>query len=147
MQIEKAAIIDIDGTIAKHTNRDIYDYSRVLEDVPKKTIINWIRANVDNDTVLIFLTGRDDICETDTISWLQKHFLINFTSNDWVLLMRKTGDFSKSYECKKELYLTKVEPYYDVQFTIDDMEKNTKMWKEDCGLKTYLVVDDKVTPF
>lgn len=147
MQIEKAVIIDIDGTIARHTNRNVYDYSRVLEDVPKKIIINWIIANVDTDTVLIFLTGRDDICETDTISWLQKHFLINFISNDWVLLMRQTGDNATSYDCKKELYLTKIEPYYDIQFAIDDMEKNTKMWKDDCGLKAYLVVDDKVNPF
>ena len=145
MQKEKAVIIDIDGTIAKHINRDVYDYSRVLEDVPKKTIINWIRANVDDETVLIFLTGRDDICENDTITWLQKYILFNFKSNDWVLLMRRTGDFSKSFECKKELYMTKVEPYYNIQFTIDDMEKNTNMWKNDCGLKTYLVVDDKVT--
>jgi hypothetical protein len=145
MQNEKAVIIDIDGTIAKHVNRDVYDYSRVLEDVPKKTIINWIRANVDDETVLIFLTGRDDICETDTIAWLGKHILFNFKSNDWILLMRRTGDFTKSFECKKELYMTKVEPYYNIQFAIDDMDKNTNMWKNDCGLKTYLVVDDKVT--
>lgn len=144
MEKQKAVIIDIDGTIAQHTERDVYDFNRVDEDLPKSKVIDWISNNIDDQTFIVFLTGRHEWCYKKTHGWILKYFMKLHPRSEWVLLMKPNTDYRSSPISKRELYEKNVKPYYDVLFAIDDMEKNTNMWKRECGLTTYLVSGDTI---
>lgn len=143
-----AVIVDIDGTIAQHIDRDVYDFSKVSNDIPKPSVIQWLKTQIPEDSLIVFLTGRDDICWNDTWTWLDTHIRPHFT-NDYTLVMRNTGDYRSSPITKKELYENGVgefaEEQHDVLFAIDDMMKNCLMWKHECNIRSYFVDGDKIS--
>jgi hypothetical protein len=139
MNKPKTVIVDIDGTIAKHVNRDVYDYDKVLNDVPRPNVIRWIKDCISDDITITYLTGRDDSCWDDTVRWLSDNVNHHFSPNSKNLIMRHTGDTRPSPITKRELYEQYVEPHYDVVFAIDDMKKNADMWKFQCGIRSFLV--------
>lgn len=144
MQKQKAVIIDIDGTIAQMTERGVYEFHRVDEDLPKTKVINWISEKIDRDTFIIFLTGRHKWCYEKTHSWLLRNFMYLHPGNEWILLMKPDTDFRSSTITKREAFEANIQPYYDVVFAIDDAKKVITMWKEECGLTTYRVNGDSI---
>jgi hypothetical protein len=85
--MQKAVIVDIDGTVANRTNRDPYDYSKVLDDAPKPDVIEVVSSLWKAGHKIIFVTARDDSCYDDTFEWLRLH-----CPPFMKLYMRKTGD-------------------------------------------------------
>jgi uncharacterized HAD superfamily protein len=132
--MKSAIIVDIDGTVATRTNRDPYDYTKVLEDAPKTDVIEVVTALWRAGHKIIFVTARDDSCFDDTYEWL------TLNCPPFIrLYMRKTGDTRNDGVIKREIYEEFIKPEYNVLCTIDDRQRVVDMWRS-IGL-TCLQVD------
>jgi phosphoglycolate phosphatase-like HAD superfamily hydrolase len=121
-------VFDIDGTLANIEHR--LDYVRSK---PK----NWkaFDAGIPNDAVnapvaeafhalkaagntIIFASGRSDRTRADTMEWLQKHNLWNYSAK---LYMRKDGDFRNDSIVKDEI----------IDEIVEDFGQLPDMWFDD----------------
>ena len=132
--MQKAVIVDIDGTVANRTNRDPYDYSKVLDDAPKPDVIEVVSSLWKAGHKIIFVTARDDSCYDDTFEWLRLH-----CPPFMKLYMRKTGDNRNDGVIKREIYDELIKPNFDVVCVLDDRQRVVDMWRS-IGL-TCLQVD------
>jgi hypothetical protein len=132
--MKSVIIVDIDGTVATRTNRDPFDYSKVLDDAPKPDVIEVVTALWRAGHSIIFVTARDDSCFDDTYRWL------TLNCPPFIkLYMRKTGDTRNDGVIKREIYEQFIKPEYNVLCTIDDRQRVVDMWRS-IGL-TCLQVD------
>jgi uncharacterized HAD superfamily protein len=132
--MQKAVIVDIDGTVATRTNRDPYDYSKVLDDAPKPDVIEVVSSLWKAGHKIIFVTARDDSCYDDTFEWLRLH-----CPPFMKLYMRKTGDTRNDGVIKREIYDELIKPNFDIVCVLDDRQRVVDMWRS-IGL-TCLQVD------
>jgi hypothetical protein len=150
-----ALIVDIDGTLALHTEeeRGHFDYSKVIDDRPNWPVINMITRILGYRSadlprlVPVFMSGRadenDGLVREHTEIWM--HTYTNWSWDISNLFMRpeflpdgKSRDFRKDYVVKKELYHKYVEPSYHVVGAIDDRPQVLRMWHE-LGIPTFAV--------
>lgn len=147
--MQKAIIVDIDGTLAlKHPDRDIYDLTKVHMDLPNEPVIDciyglkkityWISSKTIHSNgnyylgqeqhyyKFIFVSGRQNICKSQTVNWLKKHIEII----DYDLYMRKAGDSRCDTIVKREIYQEHIKGKYDVVAVFDDRPKVIRMWRE-----------------
>lgn len=161
----EAILCDIDGTIANHEGvRGHHHYHKVLEDKPIPQVIDLLSDLMQGDSEfgtprpVIFLTGRPsiDAVRQDTLDWIKKNcnsiwYWMDRHYDGVQLFMRpaylvddyketKAGhrDFRPDYVVKKELYHRHVEPFYNVQFAIDDRPQVLRLWHE-LGIFTFAV--------
>lgn len=134
-ELPAAYIVDIDGTLAHKSDRDIYDYTRVGEDILDRAVAGVIdRLEVAGATILV-MSGRDDDCRTETAAWLQDN-KIRFDA----LHMRATGDKRRDSIVKHELFNEHVRHAYNVLGVFDDRRQVVEMWRA-IGLKCFQVQD------
>lgn len=131
----RCVICDIDGTLAHNLGgRNIYDYTRVIEDTPDPFVCAVVDALDftfgDYYLDVIIVSGRDDNCREETEKWLEN----NDIPYDR-LFMRETGDKRDDAIVKEEIYKKYIEPDYCVLGVIDDRPKVARMWRS-LGLKT-----------
>lgn len=128
----KCIIVDIDGTIADHHgNRNPFDHTRVLQDKPidatrevvKSMKGSWFKRMLNPITV-VYLSGRDEICKEDTITWLKE----NGFPYDGHLYMRAKDDKRMDKYVKKELYSEYIEHRFRPLFVLDDRLQVCHMW-------------------
>lgn len=132
--MKSVVVVDIDGTVATRTNRDPFDYSKVLDDAPKPDVIEVVASLWRAGHKIIFVTARDDSCFDDTYEWL------TLNCPPFIkLYMRKTGDTRSDGVIKREIYENLIKPEYTVLCTIDDRQRVVDMWRS-IGL-TCLQVD------
>lgn len=128
-----AVICDIDGTIAKMNGRSPYEWNRVIEDKPIYEVIDAVKSIVRNsDKKLIFLSGRDGSCETETRQWLESYF----SDTTYVLYMRAKDDNRKDVVIKQELFDKHIRGKYNVACVFDDRDQVVKLWR-DMGLQCF----------
>jgi len=142
---QNAIIVDIDGTIADHTDvRGHYEYSKVNLDKPKREImrlIDCVKNNYGGHVQMLFVSGREDRCRDNTIQWIRQnwlyhdvHYGIHSSSYaeylDNYLFMRETGDRRADNIIKEELYRKHIEPHYNVLYVFDDRDRVVQMWRE-----------------
>jgi hypothetical protein len=132
--MKRAVIVDIDGTVATRTNRDPYDYSKVLDDATKPEVIEVVKSLWESGNEILFVTARDDSCYEDTYEWLRLH-CPPFVK----LYMRKTGDVRNDGIVKREIYDELIKSNWDVLCVLDDRQRVVDMWRS-IGL-TCLQVD------
>ncbi|MBF6085165.1 AAA family ATPase [Nocardia cyriacigeorgica] len=130
-----AWIVDIDGTLARHTTRSPYDYTRVSEDELIDSTADLVSGLAINGFQLILFSGRDDSCRADTVEWLHKHN-VDFDE----LHMRRTGDKRKDNVVKLEMFNTHARNRFHVVGVIDDRLRVVRMWHR-LGLTVYRVGD------
>jgi predicted kinase len=123
----RAIMVDIDGTVARMTGRDPYDWKRVGEDEPIMEVIDLVNRYVDTHKI-IFVSGRDSVCREDTFRWLSCYV------EDFILYMRPQGSSERDDKIKAELFWKNVAEYYCVDFVIDDRHMVCRLW-EDMGIK------------
>jgi hypothetical protein len=126
---EKAIIVDVDGTLADMRGvRSPFEWDKVLQDKPHLDVIDLVKdlASLKKYKIII-TTGRDGICEQDTVTWLRKYKDI-----------RKAGDFRKDNIIKSEIYMDHIRPNYDVKYVIDDRDQVVDMWRS-LGLRVLQV--------
>lgn len=125
----KAILVDIDGTIAIHADRDIMDFTKVSQDLPNTPVIEVVKALHAAGNTVIYMSGRDDSCKKDTLSWIEKH--VGITGD---LHMRVTGDYRKDSVVKHELFMAHVANNFDITVVIDDRDQVVNMWRDQLGL-------------
>lgn len=131
-KLPQAFIFDIDGTLAKMSDRSPYDWTRVGEDELNIPVFKLYEALKDRYKIIIF-TGRDGVCEPETRGWLCDNG-INFDE----FRMRPAGNTEKDAAIKKVMY-KEISEKYEVVAIIDDRDQVVNMWRE-MGL-TCLQVD------
>lgn len=135
--LPNAIIVDVDGTIALTGDRSVYDYSKVMLDIPNTEVINVIYniVRVKNYAVII-VSGREDSCQEQTVVWIENNTPL-YPSR---ILMRKTGDKRKDYIVKKEIYENNIKGKYNVLAVFDDRDQVVRMWREQ-GLQVFQVAE------
>jgi len=143
--LERAIIVDIDGTVAKMDGRGAFDWNRVGEDKPNSPIIDIVQRFAGSH-IIIFMSGRDSVCREQTLAWLNDnvcrppYLRFPITSNTSRLFMRPEGDMRKDSIVKRELFDTHVRDKFYIDFVLDDRDQVVEMWRNDLGL-TCLQVD------
>jgi predicted kinase len=133
--LERAIIVDIDGTVAKMDGRGAFDWDRVGEDKPNSPIIDIVQRFATTHTI-IFMSGRDSVCREQTLVWLKDNVRLTHVH----LFMRPEGDNRKDSIVKRELFDTNVRDKFHIDFVLDDRNQVVDMWRNDLGL-TCLQVD------
>jgi predicted kinase len=127
--LERAIIVDIDGTVAKMDGRGAFDWDRVGEDKPNSPIIDIVQRFATTHTI-IFMSGRDSVCREQTLVWLKD----NVRLTHFHLFMRPEGDNRKDSIVKRELFDTNVRDKFHIDFVLDDRNQVVDMWRNDLGL-------------
>lgn len=135
--LEKAILVDIDGTVAEMTERGPFEWSRVGEDIPKINIIRIVKKLWLSGYRIIFFSGRDSVCRDETLSWIDKHF--EWSCNDYSLYMRPEGDSRKDSIVKKEMFDKYIRNKYYVEAIFDDRDQVVSMWRKEIGLTVFQV--------
>lgn len=149
-------ICDLDGTLANCEHR-VHHVQRVDGNgLKRKPDWDAFYAGVKDDEVneavrvvlflydlfpygsnyrIIFCSGRPERCRADTVEWLMEK--CDIFSEDYVLLMRKDGDYRADYIVKQEI----LDNYIDkkrVLFVLDDRQQVVDMWRRN-GLTCFQV--------
>ena len=129
-ELPDCIIVDVDGTLAYKCDRDIFDYSKVINDIPNENLIKIIQSLWGDGEILtperniIILSGREDSSRQQTEEWLNDNEVVHDE-----LFMRKTGDHRDDTIVKKELYEEHIKGKYNVIGVFDDRPKVVRMWK------------------
>lgn len=127
--IRKTAIIcDLDGTLALHNNRSVFEYDKCDTDSVNKVVQTILWTNNLHHHI-IFLTGREESCREKTEHWLKHVAGMRYFD----LHMRKIKDNRRDTIYKTEVYEQIIKPEYDIFFVMEDRTRVVKMWR-DLGL-------------
>lgn len=155
MTKKKCIIVDVDGTIADHTDiRGHHEYDKVSMDKPVLSTIELLSdVTAANPREILFVTGRPNIhsVRDDTIKWINENLpyvsnalAVNFGGVN--LFMRKAyladgdRDFRPDYIIKEEIYNDHIKDYYEVDFCLDDRNQTVDGWRR-LGLTCFQVAE------
>lgn len=133
---QKVILVDIDGTVANCNGvLSPFDMTLVVLDKPIDSVIELVNMYHAKGYKVIFMSGRSDICEKETLKWLTSN---NLPVHE--LHMRKDGDFRPDTIVKEELFFTYITNRYNVRIVIDDRNQVVSRWRA-LGLKCLQVSD------
>jgi predicted kinase len=129
-------IVDIDGTLANMTGvRTAFEWDKVHLDKPRHHVIAMVtNYRFDSGNAVIFMSGRDAVCQEATRQWLIDN--VGGWTQDCLLLMRSEKDQRKDTIIKKELFDKYVRNNYNVEYVVDDRKSVLRMWAYELGLTT-----------
>lgn len=139
MDLKKRAIIcDLDGTLydakkrqEKYLLGDKKDFGGfhkdALNDPPHEWCAQLLQAMKSVGYFTVFTSGRDDSEEHTTHWWIKRH--LNWKPDDYLLIMRPTGDYTADDEMKAAWYLNKLQHEYEILFAVDDRKRVVDMWR------------------
>ena len=110
----RAIIVDLDGTLAIHTGRNPYDWSRVEEDALNEAVAAAAEGADKQTTKIILCSGRSEEARAGTERWLAKH---NITYES--LHMRPMDDQRPDYLVKEDMWRVVTKEYY-ILYMLDD---------------------------
>lgn len=135
VDLPHAVIVDIDGTLAKMTDRSPFDWHRVGEDNPVPAVIAAVSAAFQAGNKIIVMSGRDSSCRYETLEWLIKHLS---KVSDFDLFMRPEKDNRRDDLIKVELFNNHVRNKFHVEYVLDDRDQVIRAWRK-LGLNTFQV--------
>ena len=130
--LPRCILVDIDGTVANKGDRPPFAWHRVGEDEPKRPVINLVKSMQSVGYAIVFLSGRDAVCRSETTAWLNEHF--GWQASDYELLMRPQQDNRKDALIKQELFVQHIQGRYYIEFVVDDRQQVVDMWRRTLGL-------------
>ena len=134
-------IVDIDGTmnLGPH-ERHPHDLTKVLQDKPRRAVVNLVNRLLRDGYFVTFLSGREGTkqCREDTLKWLHKAIDGRFWTH-FQLIMRKEGDYRKDSIIKKELFDQHIRGVLNTKFVLDDRDQVVEMWRKTLGLTCFQV--------
>lgn len=139
-----AIIVDVDGTLAKMNGRLPFEYNKVKDDIVIPHVANIVNAyrKAYPEHFIIILSGRENVAtdnDCNVLQLTQKWLIDNLIAHDFIFL-RAAGDRRKDTIVKKEIFLNKIAPMFDISFVIDDRPSVCRMWR-DLGLDVVQVGD------
>ena len=142
MNLPKAIIVDLDGTLAKLNGRDPYDASTCDKDEINYSISSIVDRFIEDEAyTIIFCTGRPEQYREPTMRFLKKCGYVyddysgkkdslKFLDSIGVkLFMRKDNDFRKDSTIKKEIFDEHIKDKYYVEFCLDDRDSIVGLWR------------------
>jgi predicted kinase len=120
-----AWLVDVDGTLALHGERNPFDLTKVLEDTIADPVRDLVQGLAAMGFGIVVMSGREDSCRQDTWNWLTEHG-IPFHE----LHMRETGDHRNDSIVKREMFMRDVAPRWNVRGSLDDRDRVVAMWRE-----------------
>ena len=135
--LPRCVLVDIDGTVADKGDRLPFDWHRVGKDTPKWPIIRLVQAMRASGYAIVFFSGRDAVCRSETIAWLNEHFgwqSESTAASDYELFMRPQNDSRQDSLIKQELFEQHILGRYYVEFVVDDRQQVVDMWRRTLGL-------------
>lgn len=120
----KCVLVDLDGTLTKVNGRGFFEWDKVSTDLPHQHVIELVQGIQDN-TYIVCMSGRDEVCREDTESWLLQHGIL-FDE----LFMRPKGDMRKDTIVKEELFWNHIADNFNVQYAIDDRPSVIRLYLE-----------------
>lgn len=140
-ELPDAIICDLDGTLCLMKNRSPYEWKRVGEDVVNKPVQDVVLKHMVTGGNVIYLSGRDGVCQPETFDWLKRHGMWDEKlSERYSLYMRTEGDNRKDSIVKKELFDKHVKGKYNVLYVLDDRNQVVDVWR-DMGLTCFQVAE------
>ncbi|AZV01346.1 3'-phosphatase, 5'-polynucleotide kinase [Shigella phage vB_SdyM_006] len=128
LDLPKAIIVDIDGTIADNNHRSPHDLYKLWKDTPRQNVINHINMMHDLGVEILLTSGREEGEEKEhrigTEKWLNKHG-VKYSK----LIMRSHKDHRKDSIVKKELFYKHIANRYNVLYVLDDRQQVVDMWR------------------
>ncbi len=122
-------LCDLDGTLAlmndENNSRSPYDWERVGEDAvcpAVSHILHQMQSGYESRPVIL-VSGRDEVCRSETEAWLEKHD-IEYKA----LFMRPAGDKRKDTIVKREIFDREIRDKYAVLFVLDDRISVCRQW-------------------
>ncbi len=133
--MQKAILVDIDGTLADvnhrvhHVQAQTKDWKAFNEGMVHDELNLWCRdlilAMKDKGYKTVFITGRGESYRTETLEWMKKHKI-----EVDELFMRPKSDRREDSDVKKEIYVDQIKDKYEVLFVVEDRASVVKMWRE-----------------
>ncbi len=124
---DNVVIVDLDGTIADHSQRHWTDYADVINDKPIHNVVNSVRNEDEMGNDVIFMSGREDICYEDTKLWIARTF--HWPAEYVNLHMRVAKDNRPDFIVKEELFQKHVHGKYNVLRCYDDRDQVVALWR------------------
>ena len=120
--LPEAIVVDLDGTLALHTNRGPFEYHKCHTDEVNEPVLACIHAMMADGFKLIFVSGREDTCMDLTKTWLANKCGLLAEDKDYELYMRKAKDFRKDSVVKEEIYRELIKRNF-IKFVLDDRQQ------------------------
>jgi predicted kinase len=129
-----AIIVDIDGTLARMVARGPFDEHLVHTDELIESVARMVEHAAFSDVKIIFMSGRTDGCEAQTLDWLREKMpWLDWAGADveYQLIMRRSVEDRGRPDdiVKYELFQRHVAERYNVLYVIDDRNKVVNMWR------------------
>lgn len=119
-----AVMVDIDGTVALHGDRDPYDTSRYHEDAVNPGVAAMVLAAHQAGHVVLYCSGRDETFRAVTEQWLADHVRV-----PGELFMRPADDRRRDDVVKLELFDKHIRDAYRVVCVFDDRDRVVRAWR------------------
>lgn len=130
----RAAIFDVDGTLALHDQRDPYDWENAASDGPNQPVIDVLRALKTAGLSIVYVSGRPEAARAITQTWLDHHVGV-----PGPLHLRESGDVRRDSIVKREVYENAIQLACDVVAVFDDRDQVVSMWRNELGLTCFQV--------
>lgn len=153
VDLPKAILCDLDGTLAKMGKRSPFDASKCdVVDAPNWPVIECVKAMHAQGVKIIFMSGREDKDREPSIRFIERFVRVpsNWAfpkENDdrpetspvpYELHMRPSKDMRKDAIIKRELFDAHVRGKFNVLFVLDDRNQVVDNWR-DMGLTCFQV--------
>lgn len=125
--MQKAVIVDMDGTLALFGKESPYDrdMSKDKLNYPVAMIV-WMLNYTDlADVRILIVSGRKNKYLKDTEKWLKKHKIIYKD----IFMPRADNDNRKDVIIKTEIYEKHIKDKYEVLFVLDDRNQVVELWR------------------
>lgn len=131
----KAILVDLDGTTFHMNDRGPFEWDRVGEDTPDKTVIETCQIYAAAGWKIVAASGRDGSC------YVQSRSAMDAAGMPYdAFFIRKTGDQRPDYLVKEEIFWRDIAPNYDITFALDDRDQVVQQYRE-MGIKVYQVAE------
>jgi predicted kinase len=130
--LPRCVLVDIDGTVAIRGKRSPFEWHRVGIDTPNWPIIRLVQSLQASGNRIVFLSGRDAVCQPETMAWLEHY--VGLPSTEYQLFMRPQNDNRKDAIVKQELFDQHIAGQYYVELVVDDRQQVVDMWRRTLGL-------------
>jgi len=137
----KAVIVDVDGTLAKMSNRSPFDWDRVGEDDLNEVVADMVDGLKWANHQIIVVSGRDGVCYDETERWLTRNG-VPFDA----LFMRQEGDCRKDTIIKEEIFWNYIAENWNVVAVLDDRSCMYRLWME-LNIPNVIMVGDAYIEF